>query len=302
MIQSARHIKIIMKTKPMKRMQTGAYFIIWIGVVFYAVYNVKTTSDGIFTDYNVDEFATGWKVLGGKKKDVTDFDYEIITYTVHQQFLWLSTFSKRLITCCVNISRFIFWWIVIDFLLHFIYSPYLSYYPVYVDRLDSWTLCGFGYCMGQYFHMKYVVSYGISTTLAKFENIPAPNTPKCIARIHLYSDMWRYFDHGLYVFLRSYIYVPLKKVKFPKWCERTFNHNCRQRLACMLAAPLLALSAISNFYFFAGMDVGNIFFKKMFDGNTQRLCMLLFSLYCCCQISSYIKKREELSYLATKLK
>lgn len=56
--------------------------------------------------------------------------------------------------------------------------------------------------MGQYFHMKYVVSYGISTTLAKFENISAPDTPKCIGRIHLYSDMWRYFDNGLYVYLK----------------------------------------------------------------------------------------------------
>lgn len=50
--------------------------------------------------------------------------------------------------------------------------------------------------------MKYVVSYGISTTLAKFENISAPDTPKCIGRIHLYSDMWRYFDNGLYVYLK----------------------------------------------------------------------------------------------------
>ncbi|KRT82777.1 hypothetical protein AMK59_3042 [Oryctes borbonicus] len=151
-----------------------------------------------------------------------------------------------------------------------------------------------------------------------------------------------------YIF--SYIYVPLKKVKFPsylasffsfcfvyiwhgwskdimvwallnyvcvtiesafkhyynkyirKWCEQTFNCNWRQRFACMLAAPLLALSAISNFYFFAGMDVGNIFFRKFLEGNTQRLCTVLFSLYCCSQISSYIKKREELSYLANKLK
>ena len=26
--------------------------------------------------------------------------------------------------------------------------------------------------------------------------------PQCIGRIHLYSDMWRYFDHGLYLFMQ----------------------------------------------------------------------------------------------------
>lgn len=36
---------------------------------------------------------------------------------------------KRLITCCINLSRFMFWWLVIEFLLHYIYSSLLSYYP-----------------------------------------------------------------------------------------------------------------------------------------------------------------------------
>lgn len=70
-----------------------------------------------------------------------------------------------------------------------------------IKSLNNWTLYGYGYCMGQFFHMKYVVMYGISSALSKFEGINTPETPKCIGRIHAYSDMWKYFDRGLYTFL-----------------------------------------------------------------------------------------------------
>lgn len=55
--------------------------------------------------------------------------------------------------------------------------------------------------MGQFFNIKYIISYGIALSLAQFEGMNAPGRPKCVGRIHLYSDMWRYFDQGLYDFL-----------------------------------------------------------------------------------------------------
>lgn len=36
----------------------------------------------------------------------------------------------------------------------------------------------------------------------------------------------------------------------------------------ILASPLLAFSAISNFYFFGGKDIGNIFFKRLFGKSS----------------------------------
>ena len=76
-------------------------------------------------------------------------------------------------------------------------------------RQGAWAHYGLGFGMGIVFQMKYVVSYGISSTLAQAEQINAPRHPKCIGRIHLYSDMWRYFDQGLYCFLRKYVYFPV---------------------------------------------------------------------------------------------
>lgn len=70
-----------------------------------------------------------------------------------------------------------------------------------VSEHSVWAICGLAYCMGQLFQLKYVVSYGLSTSVMKFEQINAPNTPICIGRVHLYSNMWKYFDCGLYDFL-----------------------------------------------------------------------------------------------------
>lgn len=75
----------------------------------------------------------------------------------------------------------------------------------YVTRLGAWAHYGMGYSMGVMFQLKYVVTYGLSCTVARAEQIRTPNHPKCIGRIHLYSDMWRYFDQGLYFFLRKYV-------------------------------------------------------------------------------------------------
>lgn len=60
---------------------------------------------------------------------------------------------------------------------------------------------GLGYAMGQLFCNKYIIMYGLSIALARFDRIDAPDGPRCIGRIHLYSHMWRYFDQGLYDFL-----------------------------------------------------------------------------------------------------
>lgn len=42
----------------------------------------------------------------------------------------------------------------------------------------------------------------------------------------------------------------------------------------IFAAPLLAFSAISNFYFFGGKDIGDIFSRRLF-GEIDLSCMLV---------------------------
>jgi len=55
--------------------------------------------------------------------------------------------------------------------------------------------------MGQFFFLKYTVVYGLALTWTRAEGYCVPQPPKCVACICLYSDMWRLFDEGLYLFI-----------------------------------------------------------------------------------------------------
>lgn len=112
-----------------------------------------------------------------------------------------TTTKTKIKQLLLNLCRFNFWLLFTEFILHFVYVNATMYHPDFVKNLDSWSLYGYGYAMGQFFHLKYVVMYGIATTFAKFDNVQTPKTPRCIGRVHLYSHMWRHFDPGLYTFL-----------------------------------------------------------------------------------------------------
>lgn len=66
---------------------------------------------------------------------------------------------------------------------------------------NRWAFYGFVISIGHYFCIKYMIIYGFGSAIARFERIDAPDPPKCVARIHIYSHMWRYFDQGLHDFL-----------------------------------------------------------------------------------------------------
>ncbi|PBC25672.1 Protein-cysteine N-palmitoyltransferase Rasp [Apis cerana cerana] len=128
------------------------------------------------------------------------------------QFLKFANFRNFIF----NLIRYTFWIFFANFFLHFLYFNAIQYHPEIIKSLNPWALYGLGYCMGQFFLIKYVVVYGLNHTLCAIDNVRAPPQPKCVARIHLYSDMWKYFDQGLYKFLIRYIYVPLLRLNFSK--------------------------------------------------------------------------------------
>ena len=106
-----------------------------------------------------------------------------------------------------------FWYIVLELILHYFYFSAISKEDpnLLVQHLDLWTLSGLGYGFGQYFHLKYLIFYGISQPFLMADGIVPQENPKCIGRIHLYSDMWRSFDPGLHQFLQRYIYIPMRE-------------------------------------------------------------------------------------------
>ena len=102
------------------------------------------------------------------------------------------------------LARYAFWYLVTDAFCHVFYSSALSARPRILRTVDMWTLCGIGYAVGQFFHLKYTVMYGVPRAFFFADGMEDLPTPKCISRIHLYSDMWRHFDPGLHKFMRRY--------------------------------------------------------------------------------------------------
>ncbi|XP_041975324.1 protein-cysteine N-palmitoyltransferase Rasp [Aricia agestis] len=254
---------------------------------------------------------------------------------------YLLTRLKRFIG---DMILYLFYTFILDLLFHYIYFFAMQSDIEMVRQFPTFALCGGGLWMGLEFHLKYVISYGTTTAFARLDNIEPPPTPRCIARIHVYSHMWRYFDVGLYRFLVKYIYRPsysaicenfrlprvvyklmaslltfififmwhgtvwhiflwslfnycgitleqfgkvvAKQKLYKSFKEKLLKTDAMEaRFIAFLCSPLLALSAISNFYLFAGNDVGNLFFECFSDPASFNVIILITSLYCCCHVS-----------------
>lgn len=138
-----------------------------------------------------------------------------------------------------------------------------------MTAISRWALYGFGIAIGQFFCLKYMIFYGLGSAIARFERIDAPNPPKCVARVHLYSNMWRYFDQGLHDFLFKYIYKGL--------CDR--NASAPKKFLASITAfgfiylwhgyfRFILIWAILNFFCLQAENFG-----KKFAGT--RLCKKL---------------------------
>lgn len=72
-----------------------------------------------------------------------------------------------------------------------------------------------GMALCNFFHLKYVVIFGLPSIFARLDNMQPKDGPMCIARIALISKVWRGFDRGLYEFFKVYLFVPI--------CAPTFS-------------------------------------------------------------------------------
>lgn len=68
---------------------------------------------------------------------------------------------------------------------------------------------------GSFFHVKYVVIFGLPSVFALLDGMEPKEGPICIQRVSLYSKIWREFDRGLYAFFKTYIFIPI--------CQPTFS-------------------------------------------------------------------------------
>lgn len=78
------------------------------------------------------------------------------------------------------------------------------------------------YVNGKLFYMKYLLIFGIPSWFALADGMKPPAGPICISRISKYSQTWRSFDRGLYVFLKKQVLIQL-----PHFTDQEFQHFSR---------------------------------------------------------------------------
>lgn len=202
----------------------------------------------------------------------------------------------------VQMLRFLFWSFVLEVIHHYVYSSATLFYPDLAERFDGWTLCGLGYSLTCLFYLKYFIIFGLSGVLSGMDGIHVPPPPKCVTRIHLSTQIWRYFDRGLYIWLQEYFYRPIigssKSIMWKiiaaamsftcvalwhgvedavvTWCTINFFTVCLEKVGVELRKRIVSKYKISESNelriraagaapFFALMIISNIYFLSNFD-------------------------------------
>ncbi|ALC45065.1 maker780 [Drosophila busckii] len=115
--------------------------------------------------------------------------------------------SKGWLCLLQSLLRCVFWWMVVQFVFHYIYIYQMTQDVEVVSWMSSPLWCyTIAYFLGKFFNIFYMIIYGMGKAFAEHDGIPAPPNPRCIGRIHFYSNMWKHFDSGLYEFLFKHIY------------------------------------------------------------------------------------------------
>ena len=73
-----------------------------------------------------------------------------------------------------------------------------------VERASKFTIAFALLIKGALFSVKYIVFYGIPNIFNEIVGIKTTPLPRCIALISTNGEMWKYFDTGIYEFIKKY--------------------------------------------------------------------------------------------------
>ncbi|CAD6196914.1 unnamed protein product [Caenorhabditis auriculariae] len=117
--------------------------------------------------------------------------------------------------CIFFAFRIAFWWWLMETALHFLYFEAILKNQPYLYSLPKDQFVALGMALGIFFHLKYVIIFGLPSLFAHVDSMDPLPPPICLIRVTLYSKVWREFDRGLYIFFKKYIFIPI--------CAPTFS-------------------------------------------------------------------------------
>ncbi|XP_061646388.1 protein-cysteine N-palmitoyltransferase HHAT isoform X3 [Phyllopteryx taeniolatus] len=106
-------------------------------------------------------------------------------------------------------ARILMWWCIAEYMIHAMYMHAIQSNETYLEILPTWALGGLALALVQFFFVKYLVLFGLPSTLATLDRLVPPGLPRCVSIMYSFTGMWRHFDKGLYRWLLRYVYVPL---------------------------------------------------------------------------------------------
>lgn len=135
---------------------------------------------------------------------------------MHSQSDWepISSLLRRILRIA---SKLCFSFFLLEMLLHLCRVNALFNSPfTMLKNYNNYELASMAYVAGQMFHIKYCIIFGLLGLFSTVDGMTAaPATPICVSRVSKYSQMWRHFDRGLYIFLRDQVYIPLVSQPIP---------------------------------------------------------------------------------------
>ncbi|VBB31138.1 unnamed protein product [Acanthocheilonema viteae] len=171
--------------------------------------------------------------------------------------------------------RIIVWFITFEMILHFIHvHAVLAVNPDLFNTLNEYQLASVSYVNGKLFYMKYLLVFGIPAWFALADGLKPPAGPVCISRISKYSQMWRNFDRGLYIFLKKQVYIPVSGNPSSKY----FSLRRFAALGCVFLFVLAWHGTSSNYFYWVLLNAleicmewfGTVLYETAFYGKIQK--------------------------------
>eukprot|EP00794_Sanderia_malayensis_P017012 gene17012-18725_t len=133
----------------------------------------------------------------------------ILTFDKFNTQMRHSVEKPILVSLCLEVLSCLLYFVLIEISYHLFYSASISKHTYILEELSCWETLGIIWTQLQFFYVKYVVFYRFAGVFVQIDGMQPPGQPGCISNLYTFVDMWRYFDKGLYAFLKRYIYIPI---------------------------------------------------------------------------------------------
>ena len=101
------------------------------------------------------------------------------------------------------IIRVLFGIFLIEAFIHLTIIFSIHENEILIKKISKWTVSMAILIKGGLFGVKYIVFYGLPSIFHEIVGIKATLLPRCTSLISTNGEMWKYFDTGMYEFIKK---------------------------------------------------------------------------------------------------